>query len=568
MSGENESHVFLTLMLAVFVGFLTYNFADIIEIFDAYSTPELILPEPSVTALEIGPQSDRSDEQRVEEDRALERFRQEIIKEDQRHDRLKVISRVNSPTDEEDEDTKAIFEIVRLAQTQHSRGRSVQIANRNAAYVDEDGVILPSISGAMCLIKEDCTTACEDACKTVAGQQLCAGQCKNKCTRTCQRRSSQDGEQNCEETCERSCVNSCLRATDSTLIQQGLCREETKAKCSAECKGTRKTAQIACEDRCLEKATDSCTGRLNENCREQCGRHLCVDSKCTCPVYFSGDPMCSKPLDITSQLPRRYADCAAPVTHSKFNTNKNINISLANLNHPITADYIAQAHRREGGIKRRWKPDLPMMADFSTCAIVGSSTSMKGKGAGAEIDGHTAVFRFNDAPTEGFEEDVGRKTTLRVQNVMTCGWHESTGEMCLHYTGWTGNTCERENLDWWKDCKTLRLSDRMLLYVKVLFRDPRSIFLRDRVMAKSTILGGGRHKEANRDTSAGFFGIALALHMCGKVNIYGFSQGSGHYFKKIDRSRGQRRFAAKHAWALERQCVNVVSSLQGVAKHS
>eukprot|EP00854_Cymbomonas_tetramitiformis_P010239 gene10239-12114_t len=49
--------------------------------------------------------------------------------------------------------------------------------------------------------------------------------------------------------------------------------------------------------------------------------------------------------------------------------------------------------------------------------------------------------------------------------------------MCLHYTGWTGNTCERENLDWWKDCKTLRLSDRMLLYVKVLFRDPRSIFL-------------------------------------------------------------------------------------------
>eukprot|EP00854_Cymbomonas_tetramitiformis_P010238 gene10238-12112_t len=383
MSGENESHVFLTLMLAVFVGFLTYNFADIIEIFDAYSTPELILPEPSVTALEIGnsvllsgwrpnyheltqvpcvasgPQSDRSDEQRVEEDRALERFRQEIIKEDQRHDRLKVISRVNSPTDEEDEDTKAIFEIVRLAQTQHSRGRSVQIANRNAAYVDEDGVILPSISGAMCLIKEDCTTACEDACKTVAGQQLCAGQCKNKCTRTCQRRSSQDGEQNCEETCERSCVNSCLRATDSTLIQQGLCREETKAKCSAECKGTRKTAQIACEDRCLEvsfrapgstpwrhgllqKATDSCTGRLNENCREQCGRHLCVDSKCTCPVYFSGDPMCSKPLDITSQLPRRYADCAAPVTHSKFNTNKNINISLANLNHPITADYIAQ----------------------------------------------------------------------------------------------------------------------------------------------------------------------------------------------------------------------------------
>jgi hypothetical protein len=78
------------------------------------------------------------------------------------------------------------------------------------------------------------------------------------------------------------------------------------------------------------------------------------------------------------------------------------------------------------------------MADFSTCAVVGSSNLLVGKGQGAEIDSHSAVIRFNDAPTDGHAEDVGGRTTLRVQNVMTCGWHEFSDEICLHYTSWPG----------------------------------------------------------------------------------------------------------------------------------
>jgi len=36
------------------------------------------------------------------------------------------------------------------------------------------------------------------------------------------------------------------------------------------------------------------------------------------------------------------------------------------------------------------------------------------------------VFRTNDAPTQGFEAHVGRKTTLRVQNIAYCGFRERT----------------------------------------------------------------------------------------------------------------------------------------------
>lgn len=32
------------------------------------------------------------------------------------------------------------------------------------------------------------------------------------------------------------------------------------------------------------------------------------------------------------------------------------------------------------------------------------------------LDSHDIVLRFNSAPTEGFQEDVGSKTTIRILN--------------------------------------------------------------------------------------------------------------------------------------------------------
>ncbi|CAL4178203.1 unnamed protein product, partial [Meganyctiphanes norvegica] len=53
---------------------------------------------------------------------------------------------------------------------------------------------------------------------------------------------------------------------------------------------------------------------------------------------------------------------------------------------------------------------------FNTCAVVSSAASLKGSGLGDFIDSHDAIVRFNHAPTKGFEEDVGSRTTLRIVN--------------------------------------------------------------------------------------------------------------------------------------------------------
>ena len=49
-------------------------------------------------------------------------------------------------------------------------------------------------------------------------------------------------------------------------------------------------------------------------------------------------------------------------------------------------------------------------------AIVGSSSSLLNQNLGELIDGFDEVVRFNRAPTDGWENNVGSKTTLRVAN--------------------------------------------------------------------------------------------------------------------------------------------------------
>eukprot|EP00873_Tetraselmis_striata_P011643 jgi/Tetstr1/431907/TSEL_021396.t1 len=53
---------------------------------------------------------------------------------------------------------------------------------------------------------------------------------------------------------------------------------------------------------------------------------------------------------------------------------------------------------------------------FKTCALVGSSGVLRGARWGDVIDKHEAVIRLNNAPTYGYERDVGKRTTMRIMH--------------------------------------------------------------------------------------------------------------------------------------------------------
>lgn len=56
----------------------------------------------------------------------------------------------------------------------------------------------------------------------------------------------------------------------------------------------------------------------------------------------------------------------------------------------------------------------PLRMHCKSCALVTSSGHMTGSGRGVEIDRKECVIRMNDAPTRGYQKDVGQRTTLRV----------------------------------------------------------------------------------------------------------------------------------------------------------
>jgi len=66
----------------------------------------------------------------------------------------------------------------------------------------------------------------------------------------------------------------------------------------------------------------------------------------------------------------------------------------------------------------RFFPKKSLLQDrhFNTCAVVSSAGSLKGSGLGSFIDTHDIVLRFNNAPTDNFEKDVGKKTSIRIVN--------------------------------------------------------------------------------------------------------------------------------------------------------
>ena len=61
-----------------------------------------------------------------------------------------------------------------------------------------------------------------------------------------------------------------------------------------------------------------------------------------------------------------------------------------------------------------FSPSQTIKFHCKKCAIVSSSGQLLGRGAGKEIDKNECVIRMNDAPTKGFEKDVGTRTTARV----------------------------------------------------------------------------------------------------------------------------------------------------------
>jgi hypothetical protein len=151
----------------------------------------------------------------------------------------------------------------------------------------------------------------------------------------------------------------------------------------------------------------------------------------------------------------------------------------------------------------------PVFADRkrTICAVVGASGNLIGSQYGDLIDAHDLVIRFDRAPTAGYENDVGVRTTHHVTWPKPLDEGEYDRQAFLLMTPVSSN-----NPDVFEEI--------LGLVVDRFEWDPDLV----RIIHPEYI----RHLHADwlgrrgNYPSMGFIALMIALHMCEEVNVFGF----------------------------------------------
>ena len=198
-----------------------------------------------------------------------------------------------------------------------------------------------------------------------------------------------------------------------------------------------------------------------------------------------------------------------------------------------------------------------------TCAVVGSSGWMNGSALGPLIDSHDVVIRINRAPARGsaYEADVGRRTTIRVldpvskydfdpdvldddsEHLLFSFAHpftvdrlhstvlQSTNAAPWNFSGWSPRPSAIPPLPSFAKQRPLRMNASNVALI-----NPELILWALLVEHGGT--WGHSRKKAIRPTT-GMVSVMVALHLCERTNLFGFSWGSGdrreraHYYAML-----------------------------------
>ena len=204
-----------------------------------------------------------------------------------------------------------------------------------------------------------------------------------------------------------------------------------------------------------------------------------------------------------------------------------------------------------------------------TCAVVGSASTMQGKRQGAAVDAHDVVFRFNNAPTRGFEQDVGSKTTFDLWNVYELietsrsrlRWPRAEEYRRKSGPGSSGHNnapvpiFHARSEDWVRQFEAFR---KRMPQIPVLMLDQE--FSRHcyawyaAVNPKPCETNGVFPMFQGCDfPTTGFFGVCVALHVCDRVTLFGFHDRGrtvrrNHYWKAgQDIAGGHHNFNLEHS---------------------
>lgn len=158
-----------------------------------------------------------------------------------------------------------------------------------------------------------------------------------------------------------------------------------------------------------------------------------------------------------------------------------------------------------------------------SCAVVGNSGNLRGSHHGPLIDHHNIVIRINRGRTEGYEQDVGTKTTHHVM------YPESRTQLdnSTYLLFFPFKTTDflwlmdhyRPEENGAQKSKRIANKDLVLILNPAFMRYVHEAWLR----------------RAGSYPSTGFMALALSMHFCDEVDVFGFGADRDgnwdHYFE-------------------------------------
>ncbi|XP_071944513.1 CMP-N-acetylneuraminate-poly-alpha-2,8-sialyltransferase-like [Antedon mediterranea] len=162
----------------------------------------------------------------------------------------------------------------------------------------------------------------------------------------------------------------------------------------------------------------------------------------------------------------------------------------------------------------------PWIKPANTCAVIGNSGILQGSNCGLEIDAHDHVFRSNMAPLEGFQKDVGTRTslvTINNQEGRHYGWcSQNKNDSCYKTIYRYLNNLNNSTIIW--VTKASAWSPKMDIVNVMRTFKPSIVLARPSKSLRQSI--ARRWKISS--PSSGLYVFSLAGNMCSKVSLYGF----------------------------------------------
>lgn len=185
------------------------------------------------------------------------------------------------------------------------------------------------------------------------------------------------------------------------------------------------------------------------------------------------------------------------------------------------------------------------------CAVVGNSGNLRGSGYGKDINRHDFIMRMNQAPTAGFEMDVGSRTTHHFM------YPESAKNLPANVSF---VLVPFKALDLLWIASSLSTGQIRFTYapVKAFLRvDKEKVQIYNPAFFKYIHDRWTEHH--GRYPSTGMLVLFFALHVCDEVNVYGFgadSRGNWHHYWENNRYAGEFRKTGVHDADFEAQIIN------------